>query len=418
MISGDIYFIIEAVVIIIIILAQLGAFFSNNLTIRKIKKIFPAGHKLGFEFTNQHKTEGSASDEDTAITEANKIALLKKDSAFSETFNEIVESTNNYLIRNKGAANIEDLQDLAERKSKSMEDTIDTTIAFPLYLGLLGTFTGVIIGLIKIASDGVSDPAIQSFIGGVLIGMIASAFGLLLTVRSNQLYKEAKKRRDGDLFEYLNFVRMNIVSRSYKALPTDMKKVQYQLASFTQEFTNYQNDLSVSLGNTLKRFEELQEVMEGIKGLEPGLKHIAQSIRDNNDLVVKQAETIGNITQRTAGMTREIDDHLIKVDGKIQQLASSENGEQSDIYAETREVNKGILSKLEESDISNKQMLAQVSNLYSFLQKSLDSAESNEGSFLNSFSFKLFTFLGTVLSILGITIGIWYITNEIIPLYF
>jgi len=417
MISGDIYYIIEAVVILIIILAQLGAFFSNNSTIGKVKKIFPAAHKLGFEFTNEHKTEGSGTDEDTAVVEANKIALLKKDNSFSETFNEIVESTNNYLIRNKGAADIDDLQDLAERKSKSMEDTIDTTIAFPLYLGLLGTFTGVIIGLIKIAVVGVSDPAIQSFIGGVLIGMIASAFGLLLTVRSNHLYKNAKKRRDNDLFEYLNFVRMHLVSRSYKALPTDMRKVQYQLGAFTEEFTSYQNNLSASLGNTLKRFEELQEVMEGIKGLEPGLKHIAQSIRDNNDLVVKQAETIGNITQRTAGMTREIDEHLVKVDGKIQQWAGSDNGT-ADIYQETKDVNKGILNKLEEAETSNKQLLAQISNMYAFLQKSLDSAESNEGSFLNSFSFRLFTFLGTILFILGITVAIWYISNDILPLYF
>ena len=417
MILGDSYFIIEAVVILIIILAQLGVFFSNNSTIRKIKKIFPAGHKLGFEYTNFHKENNTGTDEDTAIIEANKIALLKKDNTYSETFNEIVESTNNYIIRNKGAANIVDLQDIAERKSKSMEDSIDTSIAFPLYLGLLGTFSGVIIGLIKIANAGVSDAAIQSFIGGVLIGMIASAFGLLLTVRSNHIYKEAKKDRDNDLYEYLNFVRINLISRSYKALPVDMRKLQYQLSAFTEEFTSYQHNLSASLGNTLKRFEELQEVMEGIKGLEPGLKHIAQTIRDNNDLVIKQSETIGTITSRTANMTQEIDEHLVKVDGKIQQLALSENGNQAYFYEESRDVNKAILTKLEEAETSNKQIAAHIGNLYSFLQKSLDNADSGNGSFLNSFSFRLFTFLGTILFIMGITLGIWYITNEILPLY-
>lgn len=416
MILGDSYFIIEAVVILVIILAQLGVFFSNNNTIRKIRKIFPAGHKLGFEYTSLHK-DGTGTDEDTALIEANKIALIKKDNSYSKTFNEIVESTNNYIIRNKGAANITDVQDLAERKSKSLEDSIDTSIAFPLYLGLLGTFTGVIIGLIKIASMGVSDSAIQSFIGGVLIGMIASAFGLFLTVRSNYIYKEAKKDRDNDLYEYLNFIRINLISRSYKAMPVDMKKIQYQLSAFTDEFTTYQHNLSASLGNTLKRFEELQEVMEGIKGLEPGLKHIAQSIRDNNDLVVKQSETIGNITRRTASMTQEIDDHLLRVDGKIQQLAVSENGASTDIYEESKTVNKAILARLEETESSNKQIAAQIGNLYSFLQKSLDSSDSGSGSFLNSFSFRLFTFLGTVLFILGITIGIWYLSNEIIPLY-
>ena len=118
---------------------------------------------------------------------------------------------NDYLIRNKGAADFDILKELAERKSASQQSAIDSNIALPLYIGLLCTFTGVIIGLIRIATDGVSDDAIQAFIGGVLIGMIGSAVGLALTTRSNFVFKNAKKTRDGKQYDYFSFLRSNIL---------------------------------------------------------------------------------------------------------------------------------------------------------------------------------------------------------------
>jgi hypothetical protein len=50
----------------------------------------------------------------------------------------------------------------------------------------MGTFTGIIIGLLNIGfGGGVTEENINSFIGGVVIAMVASFFGLLLTVINN-----------------------------------------------------------------------------------------------------------------------------------------------------------------------------------------------------------------------------------------
>ncbi|MBX2840773.1 MAG: MotA/TolQ/ExbB proton channel family protein [Flammeovirgaceae bacterium] len=427
---SDPFFWIELGIIIIIVVTQLSVYFRNISTINGLKKIFPAGHKLTLDFLSGKTSEPTEPEKDLAIEEAQKVALIQKDGNYSEEFLEIIDSTNDYILRNKGAAGYSGLENIAERKTDSIEDGIEQIIALPLYLGLLGTFTGVIIGLIKIAISNVSDAAIQSFIGGVLIGMIASAFGLFLTVLSNQAYKTAKKKKDRDLYDYLNFVRLNLVPQSYKSMPTDMKALKYNLAAFTNEFTTYQQSLTSALGDTLSRFEDLQTVFEYIKGLEPGLKSVGQFIRNNNDLVEKQADSIDAVTRKTVSLTHEIGDNLEKMDSRINKLEPYNNGSSDPVITaspvgtsasvDTEElvrVNKSLLAKMESTEASSQLIATNLKNVYDFLQRSLSENKENKAGFLNSFSFKLFTTLGIITFAIGIGIGIWYIINDIFPLY-
>ncbi|WP_020532253.1 MotA/TolQ/ExbB proton channel family protein [Flexithrix dorotheae] len=428
---SDPFFWIELGIIIIIVVTQLSVYFRNISTINGLKKIFPAGHKLTLDFLSGKPKESTTdAEKDPAVAEAQKVALIQKDGNYSEEFLEIIDSTNDYILRNKGAAGYAGLENIAERKTKSIEDGIEQIIALPLYLGLLGTFTGVIIGLIKIAISNVSDAAIQSFIGGVLIGMVASAFGLFLTVLSNQAYKTAKKQKDRDLYDYLNFVRLNLVPQSYKSMPTDMKALKYNLAAFTNEFTNYQQSLTSALGDTLSRFEDLQTVFEYIKGLEPGLKSVGQFIRNNNDLVEKQADSIDAVTRKTLSLTHEIGDNLEKMDSRINKLEAYSNGASDAVVTATPvgtattldtdelvRVNKSLLAKMESTEASSQLIATNLKNVYDFLQRSSSENEESKGGFLNSFSFKLFTTLGIITFAIGIGIGIWYIINDIFPLY-
>ncbi|MDW7690683.1 hypothetical protein R9C00_22005 [Flammeovirgaceae bacterium SG7u.111] len=415
--------ILEVVIVLIIIISQVIVFSGNRLTINNLKKIFPAGHSLDIELLplTGNDTDDEADDKKDSPT---KMALIKNDNRFSKPFQEIVESSNNYILRNKGGVTFVGLESIAERKGESIEGSIEQVLALPLYLGLLGTFTGVIIGLVKIAIVGVSDVAIQSFIGGVLVGMIASAFGLYLTVRSNSVFKNAKKKRDADLYDFLQFVRMNIVPRTPKLMPDELKKLQYNIASFTDEFVNYQKQLNNTLSDSLRRFEDLQSVFNNIRGLEPDFENMKHFLQNNSTLMERQVTNLELVNQRTADLAGEIDHRMQAVDQRIRSLETGDattvsartgNGEILD-QSELISLNKALLDKMESSENNSRQMATHIGNLYSFLQSELPNSGSGGGP-TSSFGFKFFTLLGSVAFALGIGIGIWYIANEIVPLY-
>jgi translation initiation factor 2B subunit (eIF-2B alpha/beta/delta family) len=69
----------------------------------------------------------------------------------SLTFVKIVADTNEYLLNNRGAAaDFNILKDISERHADSGDEQIQAQLSTPLYLGLLGTFLGAILGLFSI----------------------------------------------------------------------------------------------------------------------------------------------------------------------------------------------------------------------------------------------------------------------------
>jgi hypothetical protein len=69
----------------------------------------------------------------------------------SPTFIKIVTDTNEYLLNNKGAAaDFNILKDISERNADAGDEQIQAQLSTPLYLGLLGTFLGAILGLFSI----------------------------------------------------------------------------------------------------------------------------------------------------------------------------------------------------------------------------------------------------------------------------
>lgn len=69
----------------------------------------------------------------------------------SLTFVKIVTDTNEYLLNNRGAAaDFNILKDISERRAEAGDEQIQAQLSTPLYLGLLGTFLGAILGLFSI----------------------------------------------------------------------------------------------------------------------------------------------------------------------------------------------------------------------------------------------------------------------------
>ena len=168
--------------VVIVLVLQIRSFLATKAKIDLLKNFFPNSSSLDLKETSitksildsnselekfianppaKHeknvtvKVEGDGSDSvETVIEEEDysDLNLIVVKHGSNQAFDSVVRETNAYLCKNVGtSADLSLLQDICERKFESLENSITNTINVPLYMGLAGTFLGIITGLSGIA---------------------------------------------------------------------------------------------------------------------------------------------------------------------------------------------------------------------------------------------------------------------------
>lgn len=434
----DPIFFIELGIVGLIIIIQVYVFVRNNQAIGRLEGVYPLENRL--------KTKSVLLEAGTeqSVLDAQQIDLIEEGKDFSPTFREIVHNTNAYLSKNQGAADFEILKEMAEQKSESMEIALEANITLPLYIGLLCTFTGVIIGLVKISLVGVSDSAIQSFIGGVLIGMVGSASGLALTVRSNYSFKEARKTRDHLQYEYFTFLRTYILPALKKAPPESIASLRENLNAFNEGFAQYQHSVNQSLGESLRLFRELKDVFKQIRSIEQSLSGLNSFLQGNDQLIERQVAYIDTYVNQASAYTQQLERHFANVDQGLKnvvdhQLKSLDSSTQAayvkmdkylqdvdnrsardfvdGVQHDTRRL-QGQIAELQQKSVEvNSQIMKHLSkeqgDMSEVNQKLQAILAGETNNFTDSFAFKLFIYAGVVAFLSGIAGSVFYMINHL-----
>jgi biopolymer transport protein ExbB/TolQ len=216
---------LELVIVVAVVSTQLYFFHSTLDKINQLSTLFPED----ILDSSSIQAPGSAAKSETLKTDEQQ---------FSKPFNQILDSINKYLIKNKGATDFSIIKSIVERSIDSKENFVASNISLPLYIGLMGTFSGVIIGLTQIAfSGGVTDQNINSFIGGVVIAMVASFFGLLLTVLNNSRnFKNAKATCDERKNNFYNFLQAELLPHLGSSLYDALDRLKVNINDFNKKF--------------------------------------------------------------------------------------------------------------------------------------------------------------------------------------
>lgn len=127
----------------------------------------------------------------------------------NEVAKEIENSINTYLIKNKGAVSDFNLiKDIVERNCDAVESEIESVTPLPLYLGLVGTMLGIIVGLGAIGlTTGFGDiqQVVDSLMSEVACAMVASLVGVLTTTFISWKYRKCNVVIEADKNKfYLN----------------------------------------------------------------------------------------------------------------------------------------------------------------------------------------------------------------------
>lgn len=168
----------------------------------------------------------------------------------------IIYSLNTYLLRNRGvASDFHLIKDVAERNTDAVENEINQTISLPLYLGLLGTFLGIVVGLFQISGINFSsnpsalDLAIATLLDGVKIAMIASFSGLLLTIiNSGYIYKNAIVIVEDTKNDFYTFIQTDLLPVLNQGINSTLNSLQQNLYKFNDEFKSNVTKLSFVMG--------------------------------------------------------------------------------------------------------------------------------------------------------------------------
>lgn len=177
--------------------------------------------------------------------EYSDVDLIKvKNNAGSHAFREVISETNAYLCKNVGtSADFSIIQDICERKIESLESQISNTVNVPLYLGLAGTFIGIITGLVGIAFNvdalfnaGEMSP-LRNLLVGVVIAMIASFVGLFLMIRNSAInYKKALQECNKNKNGYYDFIRRELMPVLSNSMASSLNSLKGVLGEFIGKF--------------------------------------------------------------------------------------------------------------------------------------------------------------------------------------
>lgn len=172
------------------------------------------------------------------------VTLIKVKKGSNESFGEVIYETNAYLCKNVGtSADFTILQDICERKIEALEAQISNSINVPLYLGLAGTFVGIITGLIGIAFnvnelfDSGNMAPLRNLLIGVVIAMVASFVGLALMIYNSSVnYKKAIGDCEKNKNAYYDFLRRELMPTLSNSMASSLNSLKGVLGEFIGKF--------------------------------------------------------------------------------------------------------------------------------------------------------------------------------------
>ncbi len=247
----------------------------------------------------------------------------------SPAFATIVDGINRYIKRTRGLIpDIRTLESLTDRISDSVETDVSAHVAVPLYVGLMGTFLGVGLGLVSIAfGRSIDDKSVRDFLGGVLISMIGSFGGLLLTVVSSSCYlNRARRERDARKQAFFFFLQTDLLPVS-GTLANSLEKMQTNLARFNADFTEnieqFKTSISAIGENTKVQKEFLEKLQEiGFNEIVSGNLQVLKELKESGDSLLSFVDATKTLEGRIAGSTDLAD----KVQNIMNRVAGFEQG--------------------------------------------------------------------------------------------
>lgn len=289
----DIHYLIVIPIVAIILVLQILVFCKSLRKIKAFKEIFPSNSStysvkqvtIQIEEKTHRETDNGKDnsdniwqDDNTSYDIGNTAWAIEvsqidvySDDCPNPTMNNITQALNMYLQKNKGAASDFSLmKDVVERYCGAEEDEISVMQPIPLYMGLMGTMIGIIVGIAVIAFKGGVENLtnVSSMMTCVAIAMFTSLMGILFTTVISWMSKNAKssvESRKNIFYSWLQTELLPVLSGNSL---TALSLLQTNLMTFNQTFKANIKEFDTALSNVRQVSMSQANALEAINRMD------------------------------------------------------------------------------------------------------------------------------------------------------
>jgi len=240
------------------------------------------------------------------------------------------------------------MKDIVERNCDAIDEEINQQLPIPIYLGLMGTILGIILGLWSIHFDPQNFmESVTDLIESVKLAMVCSFMGLLLTtILSAKSYRGAKAKLEEQKNELFTFIQIELLPRLTMDANSSIVAMQAHIEKFNHDFAENVTNFDGIMVRILSVFDDQVQLQEELKELD--IKQLA-ALNTNTLAELRKSMTefekfnqylnlMNSFVQKTAQITDSVNDQLRRTDDIKHVISSME---------ENIENNRLVMEKLQ-----------------------------------------------------------------------
>ena len=252
--------------------------------------------------------------------DGNQIQQLKLVGEQESDLNKLLSEVNHYVAKTKGTTDFAVIQNKVERMLTMRYEQSEAKLAFPTYLGLMGTFLGVLMGIFMFiwGFDGqgdVRDDAIKNLLIGILVSMSTSFIGLLLTTINNAFISEAKKGVEEDKNEFYDFVQTELMPSLDVSLVVAISKLHETVDKFEPAFNGVIRRFQDTFDRCTKAFGESFET--NVKTVSKAVEVMGENMDKINENIQLQQNVLSTFKsdEVAKGLEKYVEaaDHFVRI---------------------------------------------------------------------------------------------------------
>ena len=223
----------------------------------------------------------------------------------------LIKELNEYTKKNHGTTDFSVIQNKTDRKINVLYDNATSRIAFPTYVGLMGTFAGVFLGLLFFTiglgaspnGEGITDETIGNLITGVLVSMSTSFIGLLLTTWTHHIAAETQKIVREDKNDFYEFIQNELMPTLGVSMVAALNKLHHTINIFEPSFNSVIDRFQATFDSCTQRFGNAFE--QNVTIVSEAVRVMGENMDKINENVDLQAQLLK--TLRSRGVVESLD---------------------------------------------------------------------------------------------------------------
>lgn len=227
--------------------------------------------------------------------------------------NGLIAEVNKYVWKTKGTTDFAVIQNKVERKLAMRLGQATATLTFPTYFGLMGTFVGVMLGIIMFICSfngdegGVTDESIRNLLIGVLVSMSTSFVGLFLTTCNNARLGAARKQVEEDKNAFYDFVQTELMPSLDVSMVLAVSKLHETVDRLEPAFNSVIDRFQQTFDTCTKAFGDSFE--RNVTAVASAVEVMGENMDKINDNISLQKQLIATLRsdEVARGMARYVE---------------------------------------------------------------------------------------------------------------